>query len=64
MQERFAEWVWEDPDRAARLGEEYNRRFNAIGAARLHRRRRLPHPARAWPRTSPRDRTSAPRSPG
>ncbi len=30
MQDRFREWVWEDPARAARLGEEYNRRFNAI----------------------------------
>jgi len=30
MQERFAEWCWEQPARAARLLEEYNRRFNAI----------------------------------
>ncbi len=30
MQERFAEWCWEQPERAARLLEEYNRRFNAI----------------------------------
>ena len=30
MQERFAEWVWEDPDRAVRLAAEYNRRFNAL----------------------------------
>ncbi|MBN9630976.1 MAG: DEAD/DEAH box helicase family protein [Actinobacteria bacterium] len=30
MQERFSEWVWEDSDRAARLTEEYNRRFNSI----------------------------------
>ena len=30
MQERFAEWCWEQPARAARLLDEYNRRFNAI----------------------------------
>ncbi|HEY7813817.1 MAG TPA: DEAD/DEAH box helicase family protein, partial [Nakamurella sp.] len=30
MQERFAEWVWEDPDRALRLAGEYNHRFNAL----------------------------------
>ena len=30
LQERFAEWCWEDPDRARRLAGEYNRRFNAI----------------------------------
>ena len=30
LQERFSEWCWEDPDRAARLLAEYNRRFNSI----------------------------------
>lgn len=30
LQERFAEWVWEDPERASRLIDEYNRRFNSI----------------------------------
>mgnify|MGYP006191226071 CR=1 FL=1 len=30
MQERFGEWVWEDPARAAGLVDEYNRRFNSI----------------------------------
>lgn len=30
LQERFAEWVWEDPDRAARLAAVYNRTFNAL----------------------------------
>ena len=30
LQERFAEWVWEDPERASRLIEEYNTRFNSI----------------------------------
>ncbi|MGH2839673.1 MAG: helicase, partial [Solirubrobacteraceae bacterium] len=30
LQERFAEWVWEDPDRGTRLLAAYNRRFNAI----------------------------------
>ena len=30
LQERFGEWIWEDPDRGARLLAEYNRRFNAL----------------------------------
>lgn len=30
LQERFAEWVFEDPDRAHTLVAEYNRRFNSI----------------------------------
>ena len=30
LQERFAEWVWEDPERAQVLVDEYNRRFNSI----------------------------------
>ncbi|RMI13224.1 helicase [Cellulomonas triticagri] len=30
LQERFAEWVWEDPERAARLAGVYNRQFNAL----------------------------------
>jgi N12 class adenine-specific DNA methylase len=30
LQERFGEWVWEDNDRANRLADEYNRRFNSI----------------------------------
>lgn len=30
LQDRFAEWVWEDPERAARLAGEYNRRFNGL----------------------------------
>jgi N12 class adenine-specific DNA methylase len=30
VQERFGEWVWEDPDRAARLLTKYNRRFNSL----------------------------------
>ncbi|WP_246846538.1 helicase [Humibacter ginsenosidimutans] len=30
LQERFVEWVWEDPERARILVEEYNRRFNSI----------------------------------
>ncbi|MFN8034067.1 MAG: hypothetical protein U0Q47_12330 [Mycobacterium sp.] len=29
MQERFAAWVWEEPERATRLLTEYNRRFNS-----------------------------------
>lgn len=30
LQERFAEWVWEDPARAERLAGVYNRQFNAL----------------------------------
>jgi hypothetical protein len=30
LQARFAEWVWEDPERATRLIAEYNRRFNSL----------------------------------
>lgn len=30
LQERFEEWVWEDPERARDLAAEYNRRFNGI----------------------------------
>jgi N12 class adenine-specific DNA methylase len=30
MQERFSEWVWEDPGRASRLLADYNTRFNSI----------------------------------
>ena len=30
LQERFAEWCWEDPARAARLIVEYNQRFNSL----------------------------------
>jgi N12 class adenine-specific DNA methylase len=30
LQARFAEWVWEEPERAARLHDEYNRRFNSL----------------------------------
>lgn len=30
IQERFGEWVWEDPERAQTLTDEYNRRFNSI----------------------------------
>ena len=30
LQERFSEWVWEDPTRAGKLVAEYNRRFNSI----------------------------------
>lgn len=30
IQERFGEWVWEDPERARTLVDEYNRRFNSI----------------------------------
>ncbi|GAB3868506.1 hypothetical protein GCM10028801_44530 [Nocardioides maradonensis] len=30
LQERFSEWVWEDPQRASELAAIYNRRFNSI----------------------------------
>ncbi|RIJ78008.1 helicase [Nakamurella silvestris] len=30
MQDRFADWVWEDPARTAQLTQEYNRRFNSL----------------------------------
>ncbi|WP_343320545.1 SNF2-related protein (plasmid) [Arthrobacter sp. TMP15] len=30
LQERFAEWVWEEPQRANQLIGEYNKRFNSI----------------------------------
>lgn len=30
MQERFAEWCWEDPQRASELLHEYNTRFNSL----------------------------------
>jgi N12 class adenine-specific DNA methylase len=30
LNERFSEWVWEDPERAARLAGVYNERFNAL----------------------------------
>lgn len=30
LEERFAEWVWEDPARARDLTDEYNRRFNSL----------------------------------
>lgn len=30
MQERFATWLWEDPERTSRLCAEYNRRFNSV----------------------------------
>lgn len=29
LQERFGDWIWEDPERATRLLAEYNRRFNS-----------------------------------
>jgi N12 class adenine-specific DNA methylase len=30
LNQRFGEWVWENPERADRLAGEYNRRFNSI----------------------------------
>ncbi len=34
LQDRFSQWVWEDPKRAERLSAEYNRRFNSHVARR------------------------------
>ncbi|QPS35630.1 SNF2-related protein [Brevibacterium casei] len=30
LQERFSEWVWENPERAQKLVDEYNQKFNNI----------------------------------
>ena len=30
IKDRFREWVWEDPERAARLARDYNDRFNNL----------------------------------
>lgn len=30
IQDRFADWVWEDPDRSAALLDDYNKRFRSI----------------------------------
>jgi N12 class adenine-specific DNA methylase len=30
LNQRFADWLWENPERADRLAGEYNRRFNSI----------------------------------
>ena len=63
MQERFAEWCWEDPDRARRLLGEYNRRFNSIvlrDYAPEGERLTLP----GWRARSRHVPTSAPRSRG
>ena len=30
LKDRFREWVWEDPDRAKRLADDYNFRFNNL----------------------------------
>lgn len=30
IQERFSEWLWEDPDRARKLQQRYNEQFNSI----------------------------------
>ena len=34
LQERFAEWVWEEPQRADRLAKLYNERFNCVRVRR------------------------------
>jgi N12 class adenine-specific DNA methylase len=41
--EKFSRWVWEDPERSARLSAEYNRRFNSTVLPDL--RRVPPEPA-------------------
>jgi N12 class adenine-specific DNA methylase len=30
IKDRFREWVWEEPERAARLARDYNDRFNNL----------------------------------
>lgn len=30
LQDRFREWIWDEPERASTLAAEYNRRFNSI----------------------------------
>ncbi len=30
LQDKFSEWVWDDPERASALAAHYNRRFNSI----------------------------------
>ncbi|GAB4097683.1 lactate dehydrogenase [Brachybacterium horti] len=30
LRQRFAEWIWEDPDRADRLAQNYNESFNSL----------------------------------
>ena len=48
LQERFAEWLWADPDRSTRLTDEYNRRFNSIALRSYdHDGRRLSLPGLA-----------------
>lgn len=32
LNERFGQWIWEDPDRAARLAALYNQKFNGLVA--------------------------------
>lgn len=55
IQERFADWIWEDPSRADRLVAEYNRRFNSLvlrDYAAEGERLTLPGMASTWsPRT-------------
>ena len=45
--ERFADWAWEDPARAAAPGPHLQRAVQQPGAAQLRRRRSCPCPA--WP---------------
>ena len=63
MQDRFGEWVWEDPDRAAALGRGLQPTVQPHRAPRLLQGRRTTSPCPASPTTSPRARTSAPPSP-
>ena len=30
LKDKFAEWIWQDPDRATRLAEIYNEKFNSL----------------------------------
>ena len=64
MQERFAEWCWEDPDRARRLAGEYNRRFNSLVLRDYTTDGRAAHAPRPRAHVHARARISAPPSPG
>ena len=55
MQERFAEWCWEEPDRAAAARRRVQPAVQRARAARLQRRRAAADAARAWRARSPRD---------
>ena len=62
LQERFGEWVWEDPERGSAAAGRVQPALQRARAARLHRRGRAADAARARAHRSSRERTSAPPS--